>query len=132
MILGISAVGFDLGETLMQYAGIPLNWQGSYTEALTAVWEACGCGRTSSANGSDRTTMRSPSEAELSRAATVLARYNTRLNPRTVEVPAAARIFSEVLACWDWGRPSAGSEQEPSGKTISLAEEAFFGLFQQC
>lgn len=104
----IQAVGFDLGETLMCYEGVPLNWQSLYAEALIAVWDACRCGHSL------------PSEDDLARGGTILAHYNTRLNPRTTEVT-ATRILSEVLDCWGMNSKDAAV----------LAERAFFGFFQQ-
>lgn len=115
VLSGIEAVGFDLGETLMRYEGVPLNWQGLYQEALTAVWDACGPGDCS------------PSEDDLHRAGTVLARYNTRLNPRTEEVT-ATRILSEVLACWE---RKVDPDNHVSDEVVARAEAAFFGFFQQ-
>jgi len=108
------AVGFDLGETLMQYAGIPLNWQSLYRQALTRVWQACPT----------RTPL---SDEVLSQSEAVLARYNTRLHPRTVEV-SSRQIFTEVLACW---QAAEFQGDEPHSVTIARAEDAFFGFFQQ-
>lgn len=99
------AVGFDLGETLIHYMGLPLNWQGLYGQALTRVAEACGHPIT---------------EADISAGGGVLSRYNTRLHPRLQEVT-ADRVLGEVLAAW--GLPVVvGMDQ---------AEDAFFGFFQQ-
>jgi hypothetical protein len=30
-------IGFDLGETLVEYEGVPLNWQSEYLKALAAI-----------------------------------------------------------------------------------------------
>ena len=38
----MKAIGFDLGKTLIHCAGLPLNWQSLYRQALTRVAEACG------------------------------------------------------------------------------------------
>jgi len=32
-----AGVGFDLGETLIEYEGVPLDWQSEYPPALAAV-----------------------------------------------------------------------------------------------
>lgn len=120
----IDAVGFDLGETLTHYAGVPLNWQCLYGQALARVWEV-------SAGAGASTNPTALSESDLARAEAVLARYNTRVNPRTTEVT-AGRIFGEVLACWrtgDAGR--AGAFPNASPDTAVRAEDAFFGFFQQ-
>lgn len=36
------AIGFDLGDTLLAYRGVPLNWASLYDEALRAVAVRCG------------------------------------------------------------------------------------------
>jgi len=101
----IKVVGFDLGETLIHYAGLPLNWQGLYGQALTRVAEACGHPIT---------------EADITLGEAILGRYNTRQHPRLHEVT-ADRVLGEVLAAW--GLPVVvGMDQ---------AEDAFFGFFQQ-
>lgn len=99
------AIGFDLGETLIHYAGLPLNWQGLYGQALTRVAEACGHPIT---------------EADISAGGTILGRYNTRLHPRLQEVT-AEHVLQEVLAAW--GLPVVVG--------IDQVEDAFFGFFQQ-
>jgi len=99
------AIGFDLGETLIHYVGLPLSWQGLYGQALQSVAEACGHSLTA---------------ADIQSGEDVLARYNTRLHPRLDEVT-ADRVLADVLAAW--GLPAAGS--------MDQAEDAFFGFFQQ-
>jgi hypothetical protein len=37
-----AAVGFDLGDTLCEYAGVPLSWEREYPAALASVAEAWG------------------------------------------------------------------------------------------
>ena len=71
----LRAVGFDLGETLIYFEGVPLSWVGLYRDALRAVGDACSV---------------SVSDAQLDAAETVLRRFNGRLNPRTVEVTTEA------------------------------------------
>ena len=101
----LKAIGFDLGETLIHYAGLPLNWQGLYEQALTRVAEACGHPIT---------------EGDIRLGEGILSRYNTRLHPRPHEVT-ADRVLGEVLAAW--GLPVVAS--------MDQAGNAFFGLFQQ-
>src|SRR3954465_1955054 len=61
------AVGFDLGDTLGEYVGVPLSWEPEYPAALSAVASVCGCELT----------------PESLRSGTgVLLRYNTRVTPR--------------------------------------------------
>jgi putative hydrolase of the HAD superfamily len=81
----IKAVGFDLGETLIYYPGIPLSWQTFYREALTQAAETC------------QLTF---DDHAMALAESILARYNTRLNPRSKEV-SAAQIFTEILNAAD-------------------------------
>ena len=99
------AVAFDLGETLIYYMGLPLNWQSLYGQALVRVAEACGHPVT---------------EADIGLGEAILGRYNTRLHPRLQEVT-ADRILGEVLAAW--GLPILGGSDH--------LEDAFFGFFQQ-
>lgn len=99
------AIGFDLGETMIHYAGLPLNWQDLYPQALARVAEACGHTKT---------------EADIRSGEGVLSRYNTRLHPRLQEVT-AERVLREVLAAW--GQPVVVS--------MDQVEDAFFGFFQQ-
>lgn len=101
----IRAVGFDLGETLFTYEDTPLNWSALYPAALAQTAGHCGL------------IIR---QSEISAAATILTRYNTRLNPRTDEFP-AQQIFREILAAW----PGA------SQTLLESAIEAFFSFFQQ-
>src|SRR5687768_1608086 len=86
--MGIKAVGFDLGETLVHYGDAPLNWKSLYEDALCQVGAACGI---------------EPTSAQVQSAAAILEEYNTRIHPRTAEV-AAGVIFARVLA--GWGLPT--------------------------
>lgn len=98
----IEAVAFDLGETLIYFEGVPLNWQPLYREALAAV--AVGCGVEAD-------------EGSVAAAEAALARHNGRLNPRTVEVT-TAQVFTDVLT-------ALGA----SCDHIDAAAEAFFEVF---
>ena len=101
----IRAVGFDLGETLLFYRDAPLNWASLYPSALSAVAGAC------------RMT---PSAAQFEAAREILIRHNTRIVPRTREVPAET-VMSLILRSWDLD-PSAYCDR---------AIESFFTFFQQ-
>lgn len=80
------AVGFDLGDTLCEYAGIPLNWDREYPAALAAVAESCRC---------ELTPEMSRSGIEL------LLQYNTRVTPRAEEREfTAEHIFAELVSKW--------------------------------
>ena len=75
-------VGFDLGETLVEYGGVPLNWESEYPKTLAAVATLWG----------DRLT-----PARIETGSAVLRCYNTRLAPRRHEVDGAT-VFGELLA----------------------------------
>ncbi len=99
------AVGFDLGETLIHYKDTPLSWKSLYEKALLDMAESMQfCLR----------------EDSLSLAEEILTRYNTRINPRTVEV-SADTIFTEILTAW-------GVSPEEHMET---AKKAFFKFFQK-
>ena len=101
----IRAIGFDLGETLTYYPGVPLNWQPLYRPALTAMAQACGVTATGSMLNIGELT---------------LARYNTRLHPRREEV-GFRHIMASIFAAW--GLPPATN--------ADAVGEAFFGYFQR-
>jgi putative hydrolase of the HAD superfamily len=101
-----SAIGFDLGDTLYEYAGVPLSWEREYPAALAAVAKACG---------DDLTPARLQSGTE------ILLRYNTRRTPRRDDREyAAEQIFRELLAAW-------GSSLE----FLTAGIAAFFDHFRQ-
>lgn len=99
------AIGFDLGDTLLAYRGVPLNWASLYDEALRAV--AVRCGAVPTAEG-------------FASARAILSRFNTRLTPRTHEV-GAGEIFGLILSSWGMPQP----------ESVAAAIEAFFAFFQQ-
>lgn len=101
----ILAVGLDLGNTLMQYDGVPLNWREHYPAALREV-----CLR----------LRLEPDEKRLHAACERLCRYNTRQYPREVESSAEA-IFSDVLGCFG----------DVSSEAVGTAVDAFFAYFRQ-
>lgn len=101
----VKAVGFDLGETLIHHEGIPLSWQNLYRDALEAVAAKC------SFDANDQA---------FSQGEQILARYNTRLNPRAIEVT-SDHILGEVLSVWGL-----------SGKeALEDATESFFSFFRK-
>lgn len=102
------AFGFDLGETLLTYAGTPLNWAELYPAALAQVADAIG--------GS---FVFMP--AHIEEACLRLRAANTRLHPRSAEIR-AERLFAGILQAW-------GCAAGPAD--IGAAVAAFFGFFQQ-
>ncbi|MEI6727000.1 MAG: HAD family hydrolase [Actinomycetes bacterium] len=101
-------VGFDLGETLVEYEGVPLDWQRDYPKALAAIASLWGG---------------SLSGAGIEAASVVLRRYNTRFAPRRHEVDGAA-VFGEVLV-------ALGVPAEDARLLLDAAADAFFGVFQR-
>jgi putative hydrolase of the HAD superfamily len=101
----IRAIGFDLGDTLLTYAGVPLDWSINYRNALERV--AGKLGVTPDSHGYEEAT-------------SILLRYNTRRNPREAEVSASS-IFEEILRAW---------KLEPS-RYRDPAVATFFDYFQQ-
>lgn len=98
----IKAISFDIGGTLT-YSDAPLSWLSLYRKALSAMAEHCGC---------------NPSDRLLSAAECHLARYNTRLNPRIVEVT-SDEILTPILLEW----------QLDPDKCLQEATNAFFAVF---
>ena len=76
----IKGVVFDIGQTLAYYP-VPLNWSALYRPAFESVAEKNGL---------------SVTEAEYAHIGHVLSKYNTRINPREVEV-SSDLIFTEIL-----------------------------------
>jgi putative hydrolase of the HAD superfamily len=104
----IEAVGFDLGETLVEYEGVPLDWQREYPAALAAVAAVWGG---------------SLSPAQVEAGSAVLRRYNTRLAPRRHEVASGA-VFAELL-------DALGVPGEAARPLLDAVTDAFFGVFQR-
>lgn len=98
------AVGFDVGDTLLYYAEIPLDWSSYYSVALSAVASAC------------RVT---PDTQQLAVGCDILREYNTRVRPRTNEV-AAEDIFSRILTAWSL----------QAADHLEIAIDSFFTFFQ--
>lgn len=101
----MNAIGFDFGNTLMEYTGVPLNWEQHYPAALHELAQSLGAPAT---------------PEQIDRGCTVLRRFNTRLNPREHEVSFAA-ILAELQPCFGIG----GAVDEDAAAT------AFFRVFQQ-
>jgi putative hydrolase of the HAD superfamily len=99
------AVAFDLGDTLVEYEGLPPSWESHYPAALEQLaryidWPA--------------------EQPQMREACAVLKRHNTRLNPRSHEVDFSA-ILGELLETF-------GARFD--GKTDDAAT-AFFSVFRQ-
>lgn len=101
----IRAVGFDLGDTLIEYKDVPLNWQVFYSKALSIVADICGARL---------------AEDDLEKGKSILCKYNTRINPREIEVK-AEQIFIEILSCWNIDY----------SYHLQKAIESFFTFFQR-
>ncbi len=101
-------IGFDLGETLVEYEGVPLDWQREYPKALAAVASLWG----------GRLTL-----AQVEAGSAVLRRYNTRLAPRRHEVESAT-VFGELLDVLD----APAGDARP---LLDAAADSFFDVFQR-
>ena len=77
----IKAVIFDIGQTLVYYP-IPLNWSKLYRPAFESIAEKYKLNIT---------------ENEYTHIGEVLEKYNTRINPREIEVSSNI-IFNEILS----------------------------------
>lgn len=76
----IKAVIFDIGQTLVYYP-IPLNWSALYRPAFESIAEKYKL---------------NIMENEYTHISETLTKYNTRINPREIEVSSDI-IFSEIL-----------------------------------
>lgn len=99
------AVAFDLGDTLVEYEGMPFSWEAHYPAALGHLATSLGI---------------SLRPEHVDRACAILRRYNTRLTPRETEVSFAA-ILDELLRAFDFPGPAA---------ELPCAT-AFFRIFRQ-
>ena len=97
-------MAFDLGDTLVDYEGLPLNWAAHYPAALSALAAALDL---------------KPTASEIGAACTTLASYNTRLHPREREIP-FTDILREIL-------PQLGG---PADAAPLRCARAFFGVFR--
>lgn len=76
---------FDLGGTLVNYVGLPLNWTNYYPAAFDRVSSKLGLRLNDTA---------------IKDATLTLNKYNARINPREVEY-SSTYIFSEATATWN-------------------------------
>ena len=76
----IKAITFDLGDTLIYYDGVALNWSRHYVNALTVGFERSGV---------------DPQAQKIGECKEVLRRFNTRITPRDKEY-SAVEIFRQI------------------------------------
>ena len=79
------AIVFDMGGTLMEYEGMPMNWSGYYRSDFEKIAELDG--------------LKIPDE-EIERACEVMRSFNPRLSGRLVEI-APEVIFHKAMESWD-------------------------------
>ena len=101
----LKAVAFDLGDTLVEYEGIPLNWEIHYPAALENLASFLRIAVTPS---------------QIHEACAVLRRYNTRIHPRETEV-LFATILRELLTCFNFA----------TAADLPGCAGAFFKIFRQ-
>lgn len=101
----IAAWAFDLGDTLVEYDGVPLSWVDHYPDALARLAEHLG---------------RVATTPQVAAGCAILRKYNTRLNPRPDEVPFDV-IAAEIAACFGVDAP----------QDEIAAARAFFAVFRQ-
>lgn len=99
------AVAFDLGDTLITYQNVPLNWQSFYRKALRNVSAVCGL---------------NPDDHTLTKAENILTQYNTRIHPRIKEV-SSDEIMTRILQAWGINPTDY----------IDKSTEAFFSFFRK-
>ena len=81
--MDVKAIGFDIGGTLVNY-NKPLNWSTSYEDAIIFM-----CKENNLEYNNNR----------FLKAKQVLEKYNTRVNPREIEVSSDV-IFGEIFDIW--------------------------------
>ncbi len=101
----MTALAFDLGDTLVEYEGLPSSWEAHYPHALARLAAYVKV---------------LPAPEALDAAQSILRRYNTRLKPRQVEVP-FSWILTQLLE-------SLGVAASPDELRCA---EAFFSVFRQ-
>lgn len=109
---------FDLGGTLMEYKGMPLNWCDYYYTGLKKVKDTYGI---------------ELSEIELQESVEILKSYNPRISGRECEI-APEIIFSESIANWK-NKPNIENVIDEFFKGLSLSAEVFdfsVGLLHKC
>ncbi len=105
VLVNMRAIAFDLGETLVEYQGMPLSWEAHYPEALLSLGSFLQI---------------TPTAHELEQACAVLRCYNTRIHPRTAEV-SFSKIVQEMPPCF---------HAKPHSDELACAT-AFFQIFRQ-
>ena len=75
---------FDLGGTLMEYEGMPLNWSDYYYQGFKKINEYFGLGLP---------------DADIDKAAEILKSYNPRNKYREYEIMPVV-LFDEAMAGW--------------------------------
>jgi putative hydrolase of the HAD superfamily len=100
------AAVFDLGDTLLEYEGLPLSWEVHYSAAIQALADVIGI---------------APSAVQITAACTALRRFNTRLYPRTDEVRFADDILPVLTETLGYFCPA----------NADAVTEAFFSVFRQ-
>ena len=101
----MNAFVFDLGDTLVEYEGLPLSWVDHYPQALHRLASLL---------------RHVPDSAQIDSACSVLRGYNTRLHPRQNEV-SFAHILNDICECF-----SVPPVEDREG-----AARAFFSAFRQ-
>lgn len=102
------AVVFDLGGTLMEYKGMPLNWEGFYYQGFQNV---------------NRRNHLNLSEEDVLEAVQVMKAYNPRNSGRVYEV-APEVIFRDATAGWP-NRPEIESVIDDFFEGMSLEAHTF-------
>ena len=97
---------FDLGGTLMEYKGMPLNWCDYYYKGFGKVKDTYGL---------------ELSEIELQKAAEILKSYNPRISGRELEI-APEIIFRECIANWK-NKPNIENVIDAFFEGLSLSAE---------
>lgn len=101
----LKAVAFDLGDTLVEYEGLPLSWEAHYGQALLRLAAFLGIEATDDC---------------IAAGGEVLKRHNTRIHPREREVSFAS-ILRELVCVF-------GVEEPADELTCATV---FFGVFRQ-
>jgi putative hydrolase of the HAD superfamily len=101
----VRAAAFDLGDTLVEYEGVPLSWEDHYPEALGLLANYLG---------------RPLTPTQIDHASSALRRHNTRVHPREKEI-----TFAVVL------RDLQNSLELPGNLDLAGCARAFFDIFRQ-
>ena len=79
--MSVHLIAFDLGDTLVEYEGLPLSWETHYPAALTEL---------------ARSLALAPTPIQIEAACTALRSHNTRLYPREKEI-SFAQVLADIL-----------------------------------